>query len=134
MAKRVIGLLPSTTLWDIRGQWLRGILRVVLGLLLLVIMSPLEAPLSGEAGDVITRWASGEVIATDTVAIPNTILVRSKTWKGQDFIVGAAVEEDTIVTIGNNRVKLEDVKVGDKVDMVYERNIRVIAKSIRVRR
>lgn len=105
MAKRVIGLL-----------------------LLLVIVSPLEAK------DVITRWVSGEVIAIDTEAIPNTIVVRSKTWKGEDFIVGVAVEAETVVTIDNNRVKLEEVKVGDRVDMVYERNLRVIAKSIRVRR
>lgn len=105
MAKRVIGLL-----------------------LLLVIVSPLEA------GEVITRWASGEVIAIDTEAIPNTIVVRSKTWKGEDLIVGVAVEADTVVTINNNRVKLEEVKVGDRVDMVYERNLRVVAKSIRVRR
>jgi len=97
-------------------------------LILLVIASPLEAE------EVITRWASGEVIATDTEATPNTIVIKTRNWKGLDFIVGAAVEKDTVITLNNKGIPLRDVQVGDKVEMVYERNLRVVAKSIKVKR
>ncbi len=86
------------------------------------------------AGELITRWASGEVVATDTEAVPNTIVVKTKNWKGQDFIVGAAVEADTVIKIRGRTATLRDIKVGDIVDIVYVRNKRVIAKSIKVKK
>ncbi|HHD10826.1 MAG TPA: hypothetical protein ENK42_00150 [Deltaproteobacteria bacterium] len=90
--------------------------------------------ISATAGNVIVRKATGEVVATDTVATPNTIVVRTTNWKGQEFIVGAAVEDDTVIKIGDRPATLEEVKEGDKVDIVYERNKRVIAKTIRIKR
>ncbi len=90
--------------------------------------------ISATAGNVIVRRATGEVVATDTVATPNTIVVRTTNWKGQEFIVGAAVEDDTVIKIGDRPATLEEVKEGDKVDIVYERNKRVIAKTIRIKR
>ncbi len=90
--------------------------------------------ISAIAGNVIVRKATGEVVATDTVATPNTIVVRTTNWKGQEFIVGAAVEDDTVIKIGDRPATLEEVKEGDKVDIVYERNKRVIAKTIRIKR
>ncbi len=86
------------------------------------------------AGDVTVRKAVGEVIATDTEAVPNTIVVRTTNWKGQEFIVGAAVEDDTVIKIGDRTATLEEVKEGDKVEIIYQRNKRVIAKTIRIKR
>ncbi len=97
--------------------------------LLLGILSPVAM-----AGGHITRWATGEVIAMDLEAEPNTIVVKTKNWKGQDFIVGADVEADTVIKIGDRAAALSDIKVGDIVDIVYVRNKRVVAKTIKVKK
>lgn len=102
--------------------------RTVMIFMLFIIASPLSAE------NVVKRWASGEVIAINTEAAPNTIVVKSKTWKGQDFIVGAAVEAGTVIMINKKPVQLKDVHTGDRVDITYERNLRVIAKTIKVKR
>jgi hypothetical protein len=86
------------------------------------------------AGQGETRWATGEVVATDTRDQPNTIVVSAMNWKGQETIVGAAVDENTVIKMGKRGVSLEEIKPGDMVDMVYERNKRVIAKSIKIKR
>ena len=101
---------------------------VVLLLVLTVLLS--EAP----ADEFITRWASGEVVATDTTAVPNTIVLRTKNWKGLEFIVGAAIDESTVIRINNKPATLKDVRVGDHADIVYVRNTRVIAKKINIKR
>ena len=87
-----------------------------------------------KAGDVITLRASGEVIATDIRAEPRTIVIKTKNRKGLDFIVGADVEDGTVITIGKNKASLKDIKIGDKAYIVYERNMKVIAKSIKIQR
>jgi hypothetical protein len=85
-------------------------------------------------GQSVTRWATGEVVATDTEARPNTIVVSTKNWKGEEFIVGAFVDENTVIERGKARVTLEDIKPGDVVDIVYERNKRAVATSIKIKR
>ena len=86
------------------------------------------------AGNVVIRKAVGEVIATDTEATPNTIVVRTTNWKGQEFIVGAAVEQDTVIKINGRTASLEDVEEGDRAEIVYQRNKRVVAKTIKIKR
>jgi hypothetical protein len=81
-----------------------------------------------------TRWATGEVLATDTEAQPNTIVVSTKNWRGQDTVVGAAVDENTVIKMGKRKVPLEAIKPGDVVDIVYDRNKSVVAKSIKIKR
>lgn len=100
----------------------------VLILFLLVIVAA-----GSRAEDVVTRWATGKVVATETRAKPNTIVVKSKTWRGEDLIVGAAVDGRTVIKKGNLAISLGDVSVGDHVEIVYERNKRVVAKSITVK-
>ena len=102
--------------------------RIAMMLLLLAIAPPVWA------GDVITLLASGEVIATDNHAEPRTIVIKTKNRKGLDFIVGADVEGGTVITIGKNKASLKDIKIGDKADIVYERNMKVVAKSIKIKR
>lgn len=99
-----------------------------------VILLLLTIALPVEAGDVITLRASGEVIATDIRAEPHTIVIKTKNRKGLDFIVGADVEDGTVITIGKNKASLKDIKTGDKADIVYERNTKVVAKSIKIKR
>ena len=83
----------------------------------------------------IKRWVTGTVIATDTRAIPNTIVVNTKDWKGRDLTVGAQVLNDTEITVNGKSAALQSVKAGDKVSMVYLRETtRVVAKKIEVKR
>ena len=85
----------------------------------------------GRAGDVLVRKVTGSVVATETAATPNTIVVRTVNWKGQELIIGAAVENDTVIKIGSASASLKDLRSGDRVEIVYERNKRVVAKSIK---
>ena len=85
------------------------------------------------AADVIVRKVPGTVVATETTTVPNTIVVKTVNHKGQDLIIGAAVLNDTVITKGGMTISLWDVADGDRVVIVYERNKRVVAKSITVR-
>src|SRR3990172_7052745 len=83
----------------------------------------------------IKRWVTGTVIATDTRAIPNTIVVNTRDWKGRDLTVGAQVLNDTEITVNGKSAALQSLKAGDKVSMVYLRETtRLVAKKIEVRR
>jgi hypothetical protein len=108
--------------------------KLLIALIMMVVALSLWTPLFGEAGDAITRHASGEVVATDTKAIPNTIVIKTKNWKAQDFVVGASVEADTVIMVGNKRIQLKDIRIGDTIDITYERNLRVVAKTIKIKR
>ena len=90
---------------------------------------------SGQEQKVIKRWVKGTVVATDIKAIPNTIVVSTINWKGQDLTVGAQVLSDTEVIIDGKPARLLKIVVGDKVSMVYLREpTRLVAKRIEVTR
>jgi len=83
----------------------------------------------------IKRWVTGTIIATDTRAIPNTIVVNARDWKGRELTVGAQVLSDTEITVNGRPAVLQSVNAGDKVSMVYFRETtRLVAKKIEVRR
>ncbi len=83
----------------------------------------------------IKRWVTGTVMATDTRAIPNTIVVNTKDWKGRDLTVGAQVLQDTEITVNGKPATLQGVKAGDTVSLVYLRETtRLVAKKIEVKR
>lgn len=83
----------------------------------------------------IKRWVTGTVIATDTRAIPNTIVVSAKDWKGRDLTVGAQVLNDTEITVNGKTAALQSIRAGDKVSLVYFRETtRLVAKKIEVKR
>jgi len=83
----------------------------------------------------IKRWVTGTVMATDTRAIPNTIVVNTKDWKGRDLTVGAQVLQDTEITVNGKPATLQSVKAGDTVSLVYLRETtRLVAKKIEVKR
>lgn len=100
---------------------------------LFLLFFTLGLPVNVLAGEMTKRWASGAVTATNTSAVPNTIVVKAKNWKGKDFIIGADVDEKTEIKKGDKTVSLNDIKEGDMVSLVYERNGRLVAKSIKVK-
>jgi len=103
-------------------------------LLILLTTTGVYSTLAQESSG-IRRWVTGIVVATDTKAIPNTIVIVAKNWKGEDLIVGAQVHGDTEITIDGRPADLFEIKTGDKVSLVYLREpTRLIAKSISVRR
>ena len=101
----------------------------------LVVFLLLTDVSSAQDNKPIKRWVTGTVVATDTKAIPNTIVVNTKDWKGRDLTVGAQVLNDTEITVNGKSAALQSVKAGDKVSMVYLRETtRVVAKKIEVKR
>lgn len=86
------------------------------------------------AGEVISRVISGEVVARNTGSKPPTVVVKAKDVHGRDLIIGAAVLEDTRIEIGASPAMLEEVMPGDKATIEYERNKRVVAKSLKIKR
>ena len=90
---------------------------------------------SAQEHESIKRWVSGTVVATDTKAIPNTIVITAVSWKGKELIVGAQVLSDTEITIDRKTAHLLNIKIGDKVSMIYLReSTRLVARKIEVKR
>jgi hypothetical protein len=87
----------------------------------------------GGAGETAVRRAAGVVTATNTVSSPNTIVVKAKTWEGKDLIIGASLDGETVVERGGRKVSLGEIKAGDRVEIVYERNSGLKARSIKVK-
>lgn len=110
--------------------------KVLLLILFLVFSGVTYAHAMDEKGQTpVKRWVSGTVVAVNTDAIPNTIVITSKTWKGDDLTVGAQVNSDTEITINGKHAVLSEVMQGDDVSMHYLREpLALIAKSIRVKR
>lgn len=80
------------------------------------------------------RWASGECIAINTTASPNTIVIKAKNYKGQEMIVGGSLASDTEIKINGKKANIGDIKNGDNVDMKYERNNKIVIKTINIKR
>lgn len=109
--------------------------KVILPLLLCLILAGTLTTGITHAQKAIKRWVSGTVVATDTRAVPNTIVVKSHNWKGEELIVGAQVHRRTRITIDGKPASLSDVATGDKVSMVYTREpTRLVARIIEVKR
>ena len=101
----------------------------------LVVFLLLTDVSSAQDNKPIKRWVTGTVVATDTKAIPNTIVVNTRDWKGRDLTVGAQVLDDTEVTVNGKPAALQGVKAGDTVSLVYLRETtRLVAKKIEVKR
>lgn len=85
------------------------------------------------AEQTVVRRMYGVVTATNTVSEPNTIVVKSKTSSGKDLIIGASLDNSTVVKRGGKSVSLGELKAGDRVEIVYERNSGLKARSIVVK-
>jgi len=109
-------------------------MRTRIGIILAsVYLLCIAVPWAG-AGQAVVRTVSGVVTATNTVSTPNTIVVKVKSWKGTDLIVGASLDQATSVEKDGGKVTLREIKPGDRVELVYERNSGLKARSIKVRR
>ncbi len=82
------------------------------------------------AEDLISRRVSGKVVATDTEATPNTIVVKAKTAKNKDLIVGADVTDKTVIMKRGGAASLKDIRPGESVELAYTRDGKVVATSI----
>lgn len=92
-----------------------------LALIICVAVPATYAP----AAQVKRRHVVGEVMAVSPDK--KAILVRAGKLK-----VGAEVDEKTVISIKGRKGTLADIKVGDEVEMSYTRNLRVIARTIRI--
>lgn len=118
------------TVWKRKTEVIMA--KKVLAVISLFLVSAVLTAAS-QAGDIITRRATGVVVAASTASEPNTIVVKSKNWKGHELIVGADVDDRTVIRKDGKSIGLNGVNNGDRVDIVYERNDRVVAKSITVK-
>lgn len=108
-------------------------MRTRIGIILaLVTLLSMAVPWA-RAEETVVRRANGVVTATNTASLPNTIVVKAKTWKGADLIIGASLDSGTVLERGGRKVSLGEIKAGDRVEIVYERNSGIKARSIRVR-
>jgi hypothetical protein len=74
------------------------------------------------------------VVATNVDVDPRTIVVKVLLPNKEELIVGARVPRDTKITRGKQAVRLADVKVDEKVELLYlKASDGLIARSIHVR-
>lgn len=86
------------------------------------------------AGETVTRTVRGTVVATDTSASPQTIVVKVPLPNKDVLIVGADVPSDARITRRGRTAKLENLKAGDKAELSYVKSEEgLTARSIRVR-
>ena len=81
-----------------------------------------------------SRSVRGKVVAVNVTDHPNVIVVKVMTASHKEMTVGATVGLETDITRGNERVELKDIKVGESVELHYDKNPDgLAARSIRVR-
>lgn len=104
--------------------------RILLAALFSIVILSVKAH---AAEDMMNRRVSGKVVATDTEATPNTIVVKAKTGKKRNLIVGADVTDKTVIKKGGGAATLRDIKPGESVELSYTRNGSIEATSITVK-
>ena len=118
----------------------RARMRVVVQVLVLALVmvmtvaGPTVAFARAESEASIIRKVRGEVVAINVKDSPSVIVVKTMTAKNQELIVGATVDPSVEITRGKQRVSLQDIKVGEAVDLTYLKNPNgLTARSIRAR-
>lgn len=94
----------------------------------------LMTPLATVAAETIQRTVRGTVMAANTAADPQTIVVKVILPNKDELIVGARVPTDTKITRGSRATRLADIKVGEPADITYlKTSDGLIARSIHLR-
>ncbi len=107
---------------------------LVVALLLLGCAVAIIPPDQADATQPSHLKARGQVVAVNVQDIPNVIVVKSLTAKKREMIVGAIVDADVKIMRGNRHVSLENIKIGESVDLVYVKTPEgLVARSIRIR-
>ncbi len=91
-------------------------------------------PVAGYADEAMQRTVRGTVVAANIDVDPHTIVVNVPLPNKEELVVGARVTPDTKITRGKQAVRLADVKVGEKAELMYLKSSDgLIARSIHVR-
>jgi hypothetical protein len=90
-----------------------------IGILLAILMCALAVP--DLAVSQQTRIVTGEVMAIDTAAEPQTIVVKTTTADGRRLIVGCRLDANTVIRIGRRSANLDELRMGDRVRLTYLR-------------
>lgn len=94
----------------------------------------LMTPLATVAAETIQRTVRGTVMAANTAADPQTIVVKVILPNKDELIVGARVPTDTKITRGSRATRLADIKVGEPADITYlKTSDGLIARAIHLR-
>lgn len=95
---------------------------------------PLTTPPATVAAETIQRTVRGTVIAANTAADPQTIVVKVILPNKEELIVGARVPTDAKITRGSRAIRLADIKAEESADLTYLKTSEgLIARSIHVR-
>lgn len=109
-------------------------MRTMLGSLCLVFAIGLvtqTTPLATVAAEAIQRTVRGSVMAANTTADPQTIVLKVILPNKDELIVGARVPTDTKITRGSRATPLANIKVGESADLTYlKTSDGLIARSI----
>lgn len=89
-------------------------------LVLLIMLLSALMPWSHAMADMPVK-IDGKVEAVDTSASPRTLVMKSAGPKGRELTVGCRLEDKTIIKAGNRDVKLNDLRMGDRVQLTYLR-------------
>jgi hypothetical protein len=117
----------STRPYRLRGRVIRAVAVPIAALALL-----LAAPVL--AADPPTRTARGTVVAVDPASVPPVIVVKSETPKHDELIIGATVDEHTVVLRGEQAATLGELKAGEPVTLRYVKTAEgLVARVIQVK-
>ncbi len=96
--------------------------KVVGGMLILALsmVSLSERAVTAASADRV-RTVRGEVVATNVTDTPHTIVVRVLLPNKEALTVGASVGPGTRITRAKQPATLGDIKVGESVDLTYEK-------------
>ncbi|MDP1948969.1 MAG: hypothetical protein Q8L77_15865 [Nitrospirota bacterium] len=104
-----------------------------LGLVVAMGLVTLTPHFSTASTETIQRMVRGTVMATNTTADPQTIVVKVMLPNKEELIVGARVPADTRITRGTRATGLANLKVGEAAEMTYLKSPDgLIARSIHV--
>jgi hypothetical protein len=94
----------------------------------------LTTPLTTVAAETIQRTVQGTVVATNTAADPQTIVVKVILPNKEELIVGARVPIDTKITRGSRTTQLADIKAGESANLTYlKTSDGLIARAVHAR-
>ena len=97
-------------------------------------MSLAAAPLSLSAtADGALRTVRGDVVAVNSADTPPVIVLKTETPKHEELIVGAIVDEQTVILRGDQAATLGELKPGEPVTLRYLKTEHgLVARFIRV--
>ncbi|GKS57709.1 hypothetical protein YTPLAS18_12360 [Nitrospira sp.] len=88
------------------------------GVLLVLTGDPAWSGTVAEAAVSATHRVTGKVIARVTQERPNTIVLSTGTGPAE-VIVGATVGEDVSIRRGKKAVRLEQIRLGETIQLTY---------------